>query len=558
MTLTRFRPIFDAAAILALFGLGVGWNELYAVRNVNIDDLFVIDAAWKMFTGQIPFVDFHLYAAPLAVFQIAFIAALGNTLASLILHASVVNGLCGAVGYGLLRCLRLGPGLSLLYAAATVITFYPPIGLPQPNQHSYFFTLVALLAQVAASRTSTPARTALYYVLASAAAVVGFLCKPAPIGFFLPLFAGLWLLLPRQAWLIAAVGASLGAAVALTVFILPPLWAGASLADLIYYSLTLSHRIGASRGMFELRLFLNVYQFELASAVLALGGALLAPVAFVLSRSRPSRAAVLPYAVATWTIIVIVHFQSITQLPAWLNVGPLFIALGSLHAAFLAFAPRQPHDDGARYWAHLVLILLAAATIFDARRFNRVANEERGYPRTAHLGREVEVSDILGGEPAFSGTRFFTVADRTLVQSPEQIRAMAEHWRSLLMQVRSSPDNPVLLGLPAFFYAAAGKPSPLPITTFRPGYASPPNGTPEYERLRALAARNLQRYEIRYALVAQRKMSDPVVRSLLPEVACGIQEGPGFSLFRFCEPSSRTTLDFVMAASGLASSPELR
>jgi hypothetical protein len=550
----RAAVAVNALALVGIVAAAIYFNQHYGVINLVVGyDLadFLVDAGWKLISGQVPFVDFHVYAAPVVALQALFMLVAGNTAMSLVLHASVFNALFGVIVYAVLRRLDLGPLAATVYGLASVVTFYPPLGVPQPNQHSYVSAVLAIFLQVVALAPAR--RTALLYAGAGLAAAIAFLCKPVPAVYFLPLYVFLWLMLPRERLLPAAAGGAAGLALAAVGFAGPPLAAGATLADIAYYTLMLPLGIGATRKVFELRLLDNVHNFNLAGAVISLAGVLVAP--FLLIRrdvaGRWRFAGAVPYAIALTCIAVAIHLASTSQIAPWLNVGPVFLALGALHAAMRTMAP--PEDVHSRTAAGFLAALLLVTTVLDGYRFNRTANKERGYQGTDRILEEVQVGDILGNEPAFAGERFFTMADKTVVVSRSDVRARAELRRDILATMRASPENPILLGgLSTIYYAFAGKPSPLPIITLRPGYSSPLAGTPQFARLRALTGANLRKFQIRYALISSVALQRADVAALLPSVACGLDARQGFSVLRFCQPQSDATLDLVMLASGLA------
>lgn len=531
-------------------GSGVYFNQKYAVINLDYEGhAFLFDGAWKLISGQIPFVDFYVYAAPVIGLQALFMLVFGETGMSGVLHASAANALFALLVFGVLRRLGLSAVVAAVYGLATAVTFYPSIGLPQPNQHSYIFAIAAIWMQLMAATGSTRNPGALY-ALASFSAAVAFLCKPVPAGYYLPLFLFLWLVLPRNRLLAAAAGAAAGLTIAAALFMAPPLAAGASLSDIVFHTLSLPLGIGAGRGMLKLRLLTNVHNLGLAGAVIALGGVIAVPFLLVRRANGFRLVGSVPYAIALANIVIAVHLVGTTHFPPWHTVGPVFLALGALHAALKAAAADDRTGDSISTRA--VTALLIALTLLDAYRFNRTANGERGYQVAPRILKEVNVADLLGNEPAFARMRFFTLADTTVRLSEDQVRENATLWRDILLQMRASPGNPILLDISGIYYGIAGKPSPLPVMSVRPGYSTPLAGTPEYGRMRELTGRKLRNERVAYALLSARMLDAPAVSASLTQVACGVERRAGFAVVRFCDPTSPQTLDFVMEASGLA------
>lgn len=393
------------------------------------------------------------------------------------------------------------------------------------------------------------------YLFAAASAVIGFLCKPVPLLYFAPLFLLLWLSLPASHRPRALAAAAVGALLTTAIFLGPLIILGASPGDIGYYTLFLQGRIGASRLGFNPLFIFAAYSFELASLLIAIAAfatclLLLASHPFTSIRLRE----LLPLIVGGWMVLTIVSFQHRTQLHSWQNIGPVFVCLGAAQAALLSQLRLADHRETAVVTSQVIGALFAIVALIDSARFTVTANAVRGYLSAPRITEEVR--DVLSEEPGFTDMRFFAVEGPTYRSTTEEVKNSANTWRDLIHRMRSSPDNPLLVGFSAFFYAIADKPSPLPIVAIRPGYTSPGIGTSEYQELRGKVGRNLRKYAISYAIISAAKADDPSIKQAMAAVACDVERMPSFSTMRFCSVSSPETLDFIMLASGLASRPE--
>lgn len=93
------QPVADVAISGSIFLIDFWLNQKYGVRNLPLfhDDAFIFDAGWKLVSGQIPFVDFYPITLPIVLLQALTFLLFGTIAASLVIHASIFNGLFGVV-----------------------------------------------------------------------------------------------------------------------------------------------------------------------------------------------------------------------------------------------------------------------------------------------------------------------------------------------------------------------------------------------------------------------------------------------------------------------------
>ena len=180
-------------ALLPLLALLFSWGTglcLYTGRVgfMPLDQSIVFDGAWRLLSGQVPFRDFTTPdgITPIA-FQVLFFKAFGVTWFAFCLHAAVFNGLFCILVYALLRTLRAGQVVALLYGALSGVVFYPPFGTPYRDQHAFFFFLLAILMVVLATHRRPSWKTDLLWLGVPFAVALAYLSKQIPSVFVVPL-----------------------------------------------------------------------------------------------------------------------------------------------------------------------------------------------------------------------------------------------------------------------------------------------------------------------------------------------------------------------------------
>jgi hypothetical protein len=175
----------DAPFVLALFAIGVIVNMVFSRMGfMPLDHSIVFDGGWRILGGQVPWRDF---VAPSGVvpsaMQAVFFAVLGTNWYAYCLHASVINGLFAVLAYWLLATLRLPRPLAFFYGLCATYFFYPPVGVPFMEQHSFFFTLAAITSAVAGNHARGAGVQRLLWGIVPFLGLLAFLSKQVPFAF---------------------------------------------------------------------------------------------------------------------------------------------------------------------------------------------------------------------------------------------------------------------------------------------------------------------------------------------------------------------------------------
>lgn len=542
----KFKSLGCLIIAALIFTVGVHHNLRYGNRNITEQDINVtVDLGWKIFSGQIPFVDFFPYFSLTLGYIQAFIFSISDvSLQSVLWHGSIINGLMGVVGFWLLRWAGVPLIFNVIYCLATVVVFYPPAGTPLPGQHAYFFAVLGLTLQLTAG-DGCRYRCALFYALAVAAYIAAALSKPVPTAYFAPLIVLAWLSLPRHQLLpsflvgLVATGLILGLmAVGLTAH-------GAALGTAYYYMIGLPLGIGEQRAMFQPLYVFKAYDFRLASVVagLALGALALAllcrkvlmqgPMAAVRDRSWIIAVS------AFWLILCMIHYEFISQSKPYDNMAPVFLFVGIAHAAVLH------HSDVAIGQMRHLGWLVAGIIMIDTAWYQITAVALKGFP--PHYRLEQEVTNILDGDPAFTGMRFYSLRSSNDNISAERTSRKLREWKSVIAQMRHDDENSILIGYSLYFYALTGRPSPNPAPNARAGYAMPPVSSPEFARLIDALKNNIATMGISQALISHQTLRErgATGQKLVDDAACGKTVEAYFTIVKFCEPTGDAALQLI-------------
>lgn len=111
------------------------------------DQSLVIDGAWRILLGQVPYRDFSVPHPPLVFYlQALFFRLFGLGLWTAVIHASVMNLLATLFTYwGLRRVLEFGTFWGFYGALLTAFWFFLPLSWPWFDTGGYFFLMISLV-----------------------------------------------------------------------------------------------------------------------------------------------------------------------------------------------------------------------------------------------------------------------------------------------------------------------------------------------------------------------------------------------------------------------------
>jgi hypothetical protein len=504
----------------ALFVTGLLVNLCFSRMGfMPLDASIVFDGGWRILDGQVPWRDFTTPngVVPAAI-QALFFAIAGPTWFAFCLHASVVNGAFGVLMYVLLVVLRLPRPLAFFYALCGTFFFYPPVGVPFMEQHSFFFTLAAITAAVTGNYSPSSRAQWWLWALVPALGLLAFFSKQVPFGFAAPVLP-LILLLPGRSSLrtrFTAVAQSIACCTAVIVvfgLVLRIPW-----TTVFEYTFVRPGEVGGLRAVALPELASRVARrFDnlptalgldfIGNAVFMFRAALIAlPLMFLVrlmvrrraheSAERvdadPSRlACALILAPMTYVTSLLLGFVTNNQTQNSVAFYP--VAAGLLHAAICAelrilqrgieiSLPAGAFAAKLRGWLPAATALaLVAISIAPLRHWMHDTVIWTGDVNMTRMVNDMTFNPAL----AAASARSLPAGMEFLRWTPSPANYDLDGWRQLTEFLRSREGNVLIIGDTLVTYALIGKPSVAPNLWFHPGLAMPDSSEPafaDYER----------------------------------------------------------------------------
>jgi hypothetical protein len=471
-------------ALVAVFGFAVALTLIDGRKGyMPLDHSIVWSGAWRIYCGQVPYRDFTTPNGLVSMYvQVPFFAVFGTTWFAYVLHAALANGVFALLAYSLLRRFALARPFALVYAAASAVVFYPPMGVPYMEQESFLFLLVSIAAAAWATAAEPGSRRATWlWIAASLALSIAALSKQTPTVYGVPVVLAILafgIRAPRRkAWVaFASTGLAVAAAVGLYGWLAGVDW------SLVW---DYAYRLPRAEGQLKLRYVgsvakvfrrVNATVFGANSFGLMTGYAtpalvLVALCGAWLARGRRAtwlRAAAM-FALAAgvvWTCLLFTVFAG----NQWQNGVPfVFVGLGLVHAGFGAVGV----DGGtwAKKLASTVGLAAIMVTARDAWIFEQRVNRTR------------VVDDLVFSEDVAAGARPLLPPELSFLEwsLPASFPIEPGDFADLVRFLRDSPGGFMMLGDLGIVHALAGKEALEPCVWIHPGLTMPWPDDPAFE-----------------------------------------------------------------------------
>ena len=121
-------------------------NYHYASKGVfPIDSFAFFDSGFRILIGSIPFKDYWTISGPaIDYLQSLFFLIFGVSWSSYIIHSSLINSILALATFFFLKNIGLNKYYCFFYSACFAFLAYPSAGVPFPDHHSAFFSLLAV------------------------------------------------------------------------------------------------------------------------------------------------------------------------------------------------------------------------------------------------------------------------------------------------------------------------------------------------------------------------------------------------------------------------------
>jgi hypothetical protein len=519
--------------VLAVFVAGLLVNLPFSRMGfMPLDASIVFDGGWRILSGQIPWRDFTTpYGITPSVMQAAFFGLFGRTWLAFCLHSSVLNGAFAVLVYQLGAVLGLPRPLALFYALCSSFFFYPMVGVPFVDQHSFFFSLAAIAAATGGNLANSERVQRWLWASVPLLGLLAFLSKPVPFAFaalalpvllFVP---GRSRLRSRVAPLLAGLGlAAIGSAVLILVLGIP--W-----SPMVEYLLVRPREVGALRtaGAAQLaeRIIARYDNLPVALGLGFIGNAILlyraAFVGLVLAgiwaiRRRDSEVTIDAWRLlsamllAPWAYFTSMLFGFVTNNQTQNSIAFYPVAAALLHAAVCA--ELRILENGARTWVtdrpipplarstHTLLrafmiVVLAGISFFPIRHWTLDVSTWTTRVNMTRMVNDMTFDFALaarseGALPA--GMEF-------LRWTPSPPTFDLQGWSDLVAFLRQHEGNVLIIGDTLVTYGLVGRPSVAANLWFHPGLTMPDPSEESFAAYEEDLMRRIARYDVRYIVV---------------------------------------------------------
>ncbi|MCE9595452.1 MAG: hypothetical protein K8S98_14790 [Planctomycetes bacterium] len=462
--------------LVALFAFAVALTLSDGRKGyMPLDHSIVWSGAWRIYCGQVPYRDFTTPNGLLAMYvQAPFFAVFGPTWFAYVLHAALANGVFALLAYSLLRRFALARPFAFVYAAASAIVFYPPIGVPYMEQEGFLCLLASITAAAWASEAQPGSRRAtLLWCAASFALALGGIAKQTPAVYAVPVVLAMLLCAARaprkKAWVAFA---STGLAVVLAVWLVGSL-AGVDWKMAWDYAWRLPRAEGqlklryiGTAAKFAKRVNSTVFGANLLALIAGYATPVLALVALAGASFGRGRREKWMRAAGTWAlaagVVWICLLFTVFAGNQWQNGVPfVFVGLGLLHAGFGALVV----DGGtwARKFVSTIGLAAILITVRDAWIFEQ------------HVNRTRVVNDIVFSEDVAEGAEPLLPPELAFLawNLPASFPIAPGDFADLVRFLRDSPGGFMLVGDLGILPALAGKEALEPCVWIHPGLTMP-------------------------------------------------------------------------------------
>ena len=114
-----------------------------------LDDLQNFNSGYRVFSGDYPFIDYYSVSGPLLdIWQAKIYKIFGLSWKSLVIHASLMNGIYSISIFIFLKKLNFNNLNSFIYSICAGLIMYPPSGTPTVEHHSLILSIIGFMSFV--------------------------------------------------------------------------------------------------------------------------------------------------------------------------------------------------------------------------------------------------------------------------------------------------------------------------------------------------------------------------------------------------------------------------
>jgi len=136
-----------AIAVALILGFAFSWNQVVGARGFfALDQGILMDGAWRIQQGQVPFVDFLAPTGLVPMYLVSgFFDLFGAGFDNYLIFGSLINVVGAMLVMAIVRILfRERRSWTLIAGSISAICFQAPMGTPYADQFAYLFVLLGL------------------------------------------------------------------------------------------------------------------------------------------------------------------------------------------------------------------------------------------------------------------------------------------------------------------------------------------------------------------------------------------------------------------------------
>ena len=560
---------------VAVAAIGFVLNYYYGDRDINRVFYHEFEMAWRLYVGQIPFVDFvTIQGLTPAVLQIPFFYLFGANYESLVIHSSVANAVASVTVFWVLRLLCVSQLAAVACSILTAIVFYTPHGVPMPPQHSWLFALLIIALQIKLLSVRSLSLIIGGYVLIGIFAFLGYMSKPAPLGFFAPLSLFLIVLSQPRVWAWSLVSGLGGLMAAVFLFVIVTgSEDGPSLTTLWYYIIELPLNIGTNRSTGTsiiysiVKIFGSSYRFNLATIILLFGASLAVLFLLIKTKFQDHRRieivkVVIPAVIGVWILTITIVFQGLSHHHYYLGLPLIFLSLGCLYSVLSVLGPEEvtkvkPKVSGksdffGSTYQVVIASLFGVVALSDSLVFHMLGNVQRGW---VHDYRITEVVPMEAEFPGMEYVKFYgkilKTGYSTIEMTSEKVAATLRKEKIVYDYVVSIPENVLLLDFQYVTFPAVRKVNILPAMNFVPGFSSPPKNHEMFSTMVESLRRNIRKFGLVEVVLSNRYYQKNLgLFKKYKDVICNIDHRPLFTALKICPANPELLPTFLLRLVG--------
>jgi hypothetical protein len=469
--------------ILILLLFIIGFFETFPLGFLGImpvDQSMVFEAGGRIANGEILFKDFYIsHGLVPSYIQALLFKIFGLKWWVYVLHASVFNGLFVILAFKILDYFHPGKrGWNIFISILSGWLFYPIVGTPYPENHSFFFGLLSIFAILQLFKGKT---IWLYFVFPCL--LLSYLSKPIPAMFFvLPIVIIFFYhpeLITRKSFFKLITGFVFG----LLVFFMIPLTTNANSFLYYYISLPMSKGYGRILQGFFLQAFKKVVK-GLPLSIAFAGALSIVHFCVNLKNWRDKINGLVFFSLGLVAVGLIFSLLTFNQIQN--SFGILFIGFGLLIPALIDYYGYSLKMDKKNIF--LISILLMTLGLDCARSVSY--NLKRSY------------NDMTF---SFSGLKNYSKDLGFFFQAPidPQINFQIDFSdvNQLIKFLKKEHQPFCYFGDLTILNPILKNRSPFPLVTFEYGLTLPNKGTEEFSRFRENLQKSIIKYNEKYLII---------------------------------------------------------